>query len=223
MAVGFIRDAGQRDLIEAARKTEGLINAITSYEHKWIDVRNHALGMANKALTRTARSFVLSNYNASGVDSKSGRLMNEINQIVAIMQIRENTRPQITVRFRKGIADYSKEDGGGSFYRAAGSVNYGAVRQNQNMNKLDKKTAKNKAYKQALKEGKAVVLDNVLVKVGRESKRKQAQKIRAFGSGISVTSPKHFFTLSGSQKSQLAEQGMNFFLHHMMAGLAAIK
>lgn len=218
--MAFIRDVSGGKFAEVARETTGLLNAITSLETKWLDAKLRASARTNRLLTNTARSFVMKNYQQSGVESRSGKLAEELANVVAILQIRDHTRPQLTVRFRKGVGDYAKDNGGGGFYQAAAAVSYGAVRQNQNMNALDKRTAKKKAAKMAVKEGKAAVIDGLVVKVGRESKRRGVQKVRIF-QGASVTQPKNFFQLTSSQKSELSAQAMNLYLGFMMQELKA--
>jgi len=209
---------GTEKLRQATRATDGLLTAITAYDNAWPRKRRQVLERVNEIITATARKFIRSNFAKSGIESKSGKLAEEINNVVAVMQLRDLGKPAIFIRFRKGIGEYDKKSGGGNFYQAAAAVEYGAVRGAKNAKRQEKRRLKKKAMKQKEKTGQAKLEDGVFIKKGRESKSK-GQKVSFFGSTITATDPHPFFKLNGSQQQMLTAQALDFFIAGMIGQL----
>ena len=162
----------------------------------------------NQECSKIARKMVLKNYSASGIKTKSGKLIKAINEIKCVVTLLSR-KPKITIHMPDNVADYSKKEGGGNFYKVANALNAGALRgEKEEKNKKRRKSIKKKMQKFAeKKKGKnSFVTQGQIFAGGTKTKSGSA----SFG-GVSATKAYKFWDLTESQKRQLRDLAVQIF------------
>ena len=175
-------------LADANASAADALVAIDQFERSFESKQVKAVSLVKEAILPVVRRMVMLNYNKSGVKTRTGKLKSALSAVQVSFEIKAG-RPKVSVSMPSGIRDYSAGDGGGGFYRAAASVNYGAVHDAPDANENDRKKIK-----------------------------KKAQKARAKGStqkqflGARVTEAKDYWTLSRTQQSEIIKVAMTTFM-----------
>jgi len=143
------------------------------------------------AVTRRVRDMLVANLAKSGVHRRSGKL----EQSVALASVKVNLgrNAKIVISMKDDVDDYSSKEGGGSFYKAAAAVNYGAVHGAKNARKRDKRREKISARKAAKKHGIEGTVSTM--------------------SGGRATKAFDFWQLNTTQKTELAEMVGKIFIN----------
>lgn len=112
-----------------------------------IDInRKKAIDTITEDVTKAVRKMLMSNLSSSGVKSRTGKLYNAVRNAVVYISFGGKS-PKVVIRMPKSMSDYSKADGGGSFYRAANSIDAGSVHGTPNANKRERKNNKKNTLK----------------------------------------------------------------------------
>ena len=166
---------------------------------------NEALRVATKQAEPIAQRFAVSNFSASGVDSKSGKLRQEVAKSQLIFSERSGGgRSTLVFMMTRGLA--KKE------YIKANSVNYGAVR---SKSKLKISAGRREKLKRAIQSG--VNASSGIQRVGRNLNINTNVSKTAFGStevntslgSATVTKAFNFFGLKREQKSEITAMVLN--------------
>lgn len=187
----------------AAKAEKSIDNTVSNMRQK---VKRAEKEM-NRTATSMARTMLLSNYAKSGVKTRTGKLKSALSQAEAKV-ILGGKNPRLTVTLPSGIGNYDAKHGGGDFYKAAASVNYGSVRNSGEKNTKRRKNIKKKVLKAADKKNpKDVVVEG---RVLGAAKKTEAGSIDA-GGGTVVTKPHNFWELNASQQIQIRNAVMQIF------------
>jgi len=192
-------------LRDANRSASEASRAFDRFDQLLDTNQSDAIRIVSDEMSILARRMIVANYNRSGVQSQSGKLRDALYDVTARFAFVRGSA-KITISMPAGVGDYSKKDGGGNFYRAAASVNYGAVRDSKNTNKRERKAIKRKALKQAKKDGKLTEFDSYAARGVQESSSVSGSM------GSVVIQPRGFWQLTGSQKDTLANAALELFM-----------
>lgn len=158
-------------------------------------------------VTRRVRHMLLENFSRSGVKSRSGKLENALANATVRVNL-GGRHPKIVISMPAGVSGYSKKKGGGNFYHASASVNYGAVRGQKGSNKKQRKADKRSAYKAAKKKTKDLFrIDSELYGktiADRSKKDSDRRSVSTIGGGT-ATRPFSFWELTDAQKKELSD------------------
>ena len=174
-----------KTLQRANRSAVGATSAID----KVLDRLDGGIGRAEREIEqqvqRKVRQMLATNYNRSGVETRTGKLLNSLRNVTVTVVLSD--KPKLYIKMPAGMGAYKS---GGNFYKAAAAVNYGAVRKAEGRNAREKKREKKKAAKKAEKTG---------------------ADIGAVGGGLGITKGFHFWELTSSQKAEIENIVGNVF------------
>lgn len=136
---------GDALLEAAADKADSALSALDGMDARIKQGMSAAPESIKTELESRVRQMLLQNLRRSGIQSRTGKLQNAIANVEVSVNL--GRKPKIVIRMPKGISDYAKEDGGGNFYQAAASLNYGAVHGAKGANKREKRKDKKLAQK----------------------------------------------------------------------------
>lgn len=171
------------------------------------------------------RSMVRGNLSRAGIKKRSGKLLRAVNAIQVGINL---SKGALVYFYPAGIPDYGKGGKRSSFYEAAASLNYGAVRQPRHtrpvfdtvtgkVNRFEKRgdlgerakrTVKNRVFN-GTASGSLVIRQNRLKKSTIRTvdlTTKNATKSSVVVGKLTVLSPRHFLPLSESQRRVVRDQ-----------------
>ena len=204
----------ERELNEATQLSEEADKAFESLLRNLDRLQKELKSKCEAFILPRVKGMLRQNLKTSGVKSKTGKLERALNN-VTVNVIMGGKKPRIKIWMPGGISDYPKEDGGGVFYRAAASVNYGAVKSTkEDIRKKDKKALKKRVQK--AKEGGTAIGGGFILEGGQKTEAGTMQFKQA---GISVTKAFNFWELSASQKREIQSLVVSFFKDELEKGV----